>query len=43
MPWAGELPPALQRLTRYNAVSLGDDRWETDVARLASIVGLDIP
>lgn len=43
MPRASELPPSLQRLTRYNAVSIGDDRWDTDVARLASIVGLDIP
>jgi len=43
MPRASELPPSLERLTRYNAVSLGDDRWDTDVARLASIVGLDIP
>lgn len=43
MPRASELPPALERLTRFNAVSLGDDRWDADVARLASIVGLDIP
>jgi len=43
MPRAGELPPALKRLTRYNAVAIGDDRWETDVARLASVVGLEIP
>lgn len=43
MPRESELPPALKRLTRFNAVSIGDDRWDADVTRLARIVGLDIP
>jgi len=43
MPRERELPPALKRLSRYNAVSIGDDRWDVDVTRLARIVGLDIP
>ena len=43
MPRAEDLPKSLQRLARYNAVSIGDDRWDDDVDRLAKIVGLDIP
>jgi hypothetical protein len=43
MPRVDELPESLRRLARFNAVSIGDDRWDTDVTRLANIVGLDIP
>ncbi len=43
MPRASELPEALWPLTRYNAVSISDRRWQGDVARLAKIVALDIP
>lgn len=43
MPRAAELPESLQPLTRYNAITLSDDRWEADVSRLARIVALDIP
>jgi hypothetical protein len=43
MPRAAELPGQLQALTRYNAITLSDDRWEADVNRLARIVSLDIP
>jgi hypothetical protein len=43
MPRAGELPERLQPLTRYHAVSISDQRWASDVARLAKIVALDIP
>lgn len=43
MPRREELPEALWPLTRYNAVSISDSRWQDDVARLAKIVALDIP
>lgn len=43
MPRASELPETLWPLTRYNAVSISDNRWQADVARLAKIVALDIP
>jgi hypothetical protein len=43
MPRAEELPPALQPLTRFNAVSVSDSRWDDDTARLGRIVSLDIP
>lgn len=43
MPRAHELPESLRGLTRFNAISVSDARWEADVARLARIVSLDIP
>jgi hypothetical protein len=43
MPRAAELPDHLRALTRYNAITLSDDRWDADVNRLARIVSLDIP
>lgn len=43
MPRAHELPESLHALTRFNAVSVSDARWEADVSRLARIVSLDIP
>jgi hypothetical protein len=43
MPRASELPEMLWPLTRYNAVSISDSRWQSDVTRLAKIVALDIP
>lgn len=43
MPRANELPEVLWPLTRYNAVSISDSRWQDDVSRLAKIVALDVP
>lgn len=43
MPRADELPPSLQPLLRFNAISISDRRWEVDTTRLAKIVSLDIP
>ncbi|HEX2043130.1 MAG TPA: protein kinase [Acidimicrobiales bacterium] len=33
-PTRSELPAAVQRLTRYNAIELSDDRWNYDMERL---------
>ena len=43
MPRAEELPNKLKPLTRYNALSISDDRWKTDVERLAKIISFEIP
>ena len=43
MPRAEELPESLKPLVRHNAISLSDNRWNSDVARLAKIVAIDIP
>lgn len=43
MPQADALPERLRRLTRFNAITVSDNRWDSDVARLAKIVSLDIP
>ena len=43
MPRAEELPPALQPLTRYNALAVSDQRWQSDVTRLAKVIAIDIP
>ena len=43
MPTAKDLPDKLRRLTRLNAVTISEQRWNADVARLAKIVSLDIP
>jgi len=43
MPRAEELPEKLKPLTRYNAISISDDRWKADVERLGKIISFDIP
>ncbi|MBL8329695.1 MAG: toll/interleukin-1 receptor domain-containing protein [Rubrivivax sp.] len=43
MPRAEELPESLKPLVRHNAVALSDQRWASDVLRLARIVAIDIP
>lgn len=43
MPRADELPERLRALTRFNAITLSDERWDTDVSRLARTVALDFP
>lgn len=43
MPRPEELPDKLKPLTRYNAISISDDRWKTDVERLAKIISFEIP
>ncbi len=43
MPRAEELPEALRPLVRYNAMSISDQRWQSDVTRLAKVVALDMP
>jgi TIR domain len=43
MPRAEELPEKLRPLTRYNALSITDDRWKSDVLRLGKIISFDIP
>jgi len=43
MPRSEDLPDALRPLLRHNAMSISDERWEYDVARLAKVVALDVP
>ena len=43
MPRAEEMPDKLKPLIRYNAISISDDRWKTDVERLAKIISFEIP
>lgn len=43
MPRADELPEKLKPLTRYNALSVSDDRWKSDVLRLGKIISFEIP
>jgi hypothetical protein len=43
MPRREELPESLQPLVRHNAISLSDQRWTSDVTRLAKIIAIDIP
>ncbi|MFN8411531.1 MAG: toll/interleukin-1 receptor domain-containing protein [Anaerolineales bacterium] len=43
MPRTEELPEKLKSLTRYNAISLSDDRWKSDVLRLGKIISFEIP
>lgn len=43
LPRGEDLPDALKPLTRLNAISISDKRWDFDVTRLAKIVALDIP
>ncbi len=43
MPRAEELPERLKPLLRYNAISVSDDRWKSDVQRLGKLLSLEIP
>ena len=43
MPRVEELPDTLKPLARYNALSLSDDRWKSDVLRLGKIISFEIP
>jgi hypothetical protein len=43
MPPETSLPPPLQALARRNAMSLGDEHWDADIARLADSIGLPKP
>lgn len=43
MPTVDALPELLKPLVRFNAINISDNRWDSDVSRLAKIVGLDIP
>ncbi len=43
MPRASELPESLRGLVRHNAMSISDQRWRSDVERLAKVVALDMP
>lgn len=43
MPRAEELPDKLKPLTRYNALSISDDRWKSDVLRLGKTISFEIP
>ncbi|MHC4954836.1 MAG: toll/interleukin-1 receptor domain-containing protein [Planctomycetota bacterium] len=43
MPRAEDLPESLKPLVRYNAASISDSRWNSDVTRLAKAVAFDIP
>jgi hypothetical protein len=43
MPRVEELPEKLRSLTRYNAISISDDRWKSDVQRLGKIISFEIP
>lgn len=43
MPRTEELPPTLQALTTFNAMSISDQRWSSDVTRLARVLALDLP
>jgi hypothetical protein len=43
MPRVEELPDRLKPLTRYNALSISDDRWKSDVLRLGKTIAFEIP
>lgn len=43
MPRMDELPDKLKPLTRYNALTISDDRWKSDVLRLGKIISFEIP
>lgn len=43
MPRPSELPEALRGLCKLNALHLTDQRWVSDVERLASVLSLDLP
>lgn len=43
MPRKDELPEKLGELTRRNAMTITDERWDFDVARLAKVLAIDVP
>ncbi len=43
MPQPEELPESIRPLVQRNAMSVSEKRWESDIERLAKIVGIDIP
>lgn len=43
MPRVEELPDKLKLLPRFNAISISDDRWKSDVLRLGKIISFEIP
>ncbi len=43
MPRLDELPETLGELTRRNAMTLTDERWDFDVNRLAKVLAIDVP
>ncbi|MBS1177205.1 MAG: hypothetical protein H6R06_1617 [Proteobacteria bacterium] len=43
MPPEASLPPPLRPLARRNALSLSDEHWDADIARLADSIGLPKP
>lgn len=42
MPRADDLPKRLSELARRNAVTITDERWHSDVTRLARVLALDV-
>jgi uncharacterized membrane protein len=43
MPRPDELPASLSDLTRRNAITVTDERWDFDVHRLAKVLAIDVP
>lgn len=43
MPRRDEMPERLADLTRRNAMTITDERWDFDVARLAKVLAIDVP
>lgn len=43
MPRKDELPENLGELTRRNAITITDERWDFDVTRLAKVLAIDVP
>ena len=43
MPRTDELPENLGELTRRNAMTITDERWDFDVTRLAKVLAIDVP
>lgn len=43
MPRPEDLPESLRELARRNAMTVTDERWDFDVARLAKILSIDVP
>lgn len=43
MPRPDELPESLSELSRRNAITVTDERWDFDVNRLAKVLAIDVP
>ncbi|WP_298023045.1 toll/interleukin-1 receptor domain-containing protein [uncultured Parasphingopyxis sp.] len=43
MPQEADLPEALREMVKRNAMTITDERWEHDVARLAKVIAIDVP